>query len=673
MKIIVLLVIEMLNRQQILGLCLLIAFVCAILPSAQSQQVVNSRKTDQEWIVKWRTKTPALFWQQAEPIEHDTEGIYLVRLRQEIDEEEWVQRWKAHPGVEYLQPNARYDVGNHFTGHGMRFEYNKFYYLYKTGFPQAWDFFKRKTDQKKLKPVTVAVVDTGVDLNHPDLAPFLEKGVNIKDPKAPPEDHFGHGTKVAGVIAATWGARNGPVVGSGKIMPVKVMENGKDGEVFYTVKGIREAIRRKADIIVLAQGSWAHSRMMEEAVSEAEEFGVLVVAAGGNADFDLNRQQPFDSPLYYPAAFPSVLSVGAVDTEGNHLSISNTGPGLDLTAPGDMIYTATMNGGYSFDSGTSFAAPQAAGAAALIWQLHPEYSVRELRMLLCQTASKGDRYPEWDEKTGFGILNAYRAMWSGLNRDPGEPNNSRQEAEPFSLLQEMSLMLTKGDEDWYVLNLEQAGKLQIELEQSEKRENIQLFLHHSPANQTQTYSLSPRAGNSRIVTNVPKGKIYLRWSLPKKNDNRVKLHFHVGFSPAEDKYEKNDLLSHAALLPVKEGEAVYEATISKQGDIDWYQLALTEPGDLRISVQSRTPRFDPVVFRVQTDSWVKMRYDEKNEGGSETLRINAEAGRFYFRVTDYAGNPIDQPYQIAISFKQRNPFAFEGDQIKQKPSQDLLY
>lgn len=650
LKIIVLLVIDMLNRQQVICLSLVVSLVCVLLPVVYNPVLPESKKTDAEWIVKWRTEVPASFWQMAEQIGHDKGGIYLVRLRRETNEEKWLQTWKVHPGVEYLQPNTRYSLGRKDDYDNLQFRFGKSYYLYKTRFPQAWDFLRFNWARKKPKPVVVAVIDTGVDLDHPGLIPFLEKGVNIKDPKASPEDHFGHGTKVAGVIAATWGGRNGLPVGAGKIMPVKVMENGEDGEVFYTVKGIREAIRRNADIIVLAQGSWAYSRLMEEAVQEAEKNGVLVVAAGGNADYDIKQHQLLKSPLYYPAAFPSVLSAGAVDVEGNHLPISNTGPGLDLTAPGDMIYTTTINGGYSYESGTSFAAPQIAGAAALIWQLHPDYSARELRMLLSQTASKPARSPEWDEKTGFGILNTYRAVRAELNHDPAEPNNSRQEAKPFSLLQEMNLTLAEGDQDWYVLDLERAGKLQINVEQDG---NSQLLLHQVSANRSHTTSFSPRAGTSRIETSVAKGKTYFRWTLPQKTEGQVRLNFHVAFSPAADKFEKNDMLSHASLLPLKEKETVYEATISRQGDIDWYQLILTEPGNLRISVRPRTPRFDPVIFKVQADSWEKMRFDEENEGGLETLQFSAETGRLYFRVTDYAGNLIDQPYQIAISFERR--------------------
>ncbi|MBA4603478.1 S8 family peptidase [Thermoactinomyces mirandus] len=651
----------MLNRQLTIGLILVVSLFCTVLPAAQSQMVYSSRKTGQTWIVKWRTKVPASFWRQAEQIGNDEEGVYLVRLRQEADVEKWRQRWKTHPGVEYLHPNVRYDPGYRFANRNLLSAPGKSYYLYKTRFPQAWDFFQRKADLKKVKPITVAVVDTGVDLSHPILKPFLTEGINVKDPQAPPEDHFGHGTKVAGVIAATWGVRHGPAVGAGKIMPIKVMENGGDGEVFYTVKGIREAIRHNADIIVLAQGSWAYSRMMEEAISEAEEQGVLVVAAVGNSDYDLNQQQLYDRPLYYPAAFPSVLSVGAVNVEGNHFSISNTGPGLDLVAPGDMIYTTTINDSFSFESGTSFAAPQVAGAAALVWQLHPDYSAREIRMLLSQTASKPSRSPEWDEKTGFGILNAYRALrTTGINPDPGEPNDSPQQARLFSLSQELDLVLTEGDQDWYVLNLDQAGKLHIDLVHNGSKEKVQLFVHQLPAKRKQSYSLLPQAGKNRIEISVPKGKTYFRWTVPQKVAGQVKLKFHVTFSAAADNYEKNDMLSQAAPLPVKETKAVYEATISKQGDIDWYQVVLTEPGDLNISVQPGTPRFDPVIFKVQADNWEKMRYDEKNEGGTETLQLNVEPGQLYFRVTDYAGNPIDRPYQIAISFEQRDSSIYEN-------------
>lgn len=646
----------MINRKRAVSPLLLVLFVFILLFSSVTNisSTPDQRKKSCEWVVKWHQPVPLSFWKEAELLEEGEKGVYLVRTKPGTDEDRWMKKWKENPGIEYLTPNIQYHLGDRKSHNGQQNAFSKNYYLHQTRIVKAWDYFRRKADPKTLKPVTVAVVDTGVDLSHPELQSFLVKGVNVKNPDLPPQDHFGHGTKVAGVIASAWGAREGKPVGKGKIMPVKVMENGEDGEIYYTVKGIREAIRRGADMIVLSQGSWTYSKLMEEAIDEAERQGVLVIAAGGNAEYDEKGQILFRQPLYYPAAFPSVLSVGATDYKGDHDPLSNTGPGLDIVAPGDMIYTMSNGHNYAFDSGTSFSAPQVAGVAALIRQLYPDYTARELRMLLRQTAAKPDHLSHWNEKTGYGILDADRAIRSPLNPDAAEPNNSKQTATPFSLFQEMNLVIEKGDPDWYALHLNKSGRLQIDVEVlGDFQEDVLLSVKNASTHQTKSRFLSDISGKHRIIIPVSEGKTLLKWSVPAASKHEIALRFHASFLPEDDEHEKNDLLSQASLLPLSESKEVFSATISKPGDIDWYQLSIPEKGKLMLQVQPLTPRFDPVIFKIQKDDWEKMRWDEEREGRTETLSLDVEPGPFYFRVTDYGGNLIEEPYHLFVSFEPK--------------------
>ncbi|MBH8586260.1 MULTISPECIES: S8 family serine peptidase [unclassified Thermoactinomyces] len=643
----------MINRKRAVGLFFLF-FVFILLLSAVTLPMMStpgSLIASRKWVVKWRQPAPSSFWMEAELLEEGGEGLYLVQTKPGTDEERWVETWKEDPGIEFIGPDIRYELGKEKNRRRSRVAFGKNYYLQQIRIPKAWDYFRKKADPDKIKPVTVAVVDTGVDLSHPVLKPFLTEGVNVKNPDLPPQDHFGHGTKVAGVIASTWGAREGKPVGKGRIMPVKVMENDGDGEIFYTVKGIREAIQRGADIIVLSQGSWTYSKLMEDAVEEAESRGVLVVAAAGNAEFDEKGELLFSQPLYYPAAFPSVLSVGATDFQGKHEPFSNTGLGLDIVAPGDMIYTTSNGQDYAFDSGTSFSTPQVAGVAALVWQLRPDYTPGDIRMLLRQTASSS---PHWNEKTGFGMLDADRALRSPLDPDIGEPNDSEQTATPFFLSQEIRLVLQKGDPDWYVLDLNKAGRLQIDVEVLDgPGKDVILSIIQSTTGQTRSRSLLAQSGKQRIITPVSQGKILLKWSVSQASKQEVALRFHAAYLPEEDEYEANDLLSQAALLPLSETKNTFSATISRPGDADWYQLLIPKEGRLVVQVQPLTPRFDPVIFKIRQDDWDKMRQDEEREGRTETLSLDVKPGPFYFRVTDYAGNLIEDPYHLIVSFEPK--------------------
>jgi type VII secretion-associated serine protease mycosin len=249
--------------------------------------------------------------------------------------------------------------------------------------------------------VVVAVVDGGVDLTHPDLAANLEQGYNFVENNTTPADDNGHGTHVAGIIAASLNGQG--VVGVApqvKILPVRVMGNGS-GDDSTVAKGIRWAADR-AQIINLSLGGPSVSSVLRDAINYAiQTKGRVVVAAAGNYGASGNQTQ-------YPAALPGVVAVGAVDANGNHASFSNTGSYVQLSAPGVSILSTFLSGQYARLSGTSMAAPHVSGLAGLIWAQHPEYSAAQVIAAMESTASDLGSAGR-DSTYGYGLIDAYPA------------------------------------------------------------------------------------------------------------------------------------------------------------------------------------------------------------------------------------------------------------------------
>ena len=215
--------------------------------------------------------------------------------------------------------------------------------------------------------MTVAVVDTGIDLDHPEFEGRLTQGINIAYPGQAPNDINGHGTHVAGIIAAADdGQGSVGVAPESTIMPVKVLYDNGFGRMSAVISGIRWAAKEGADIINLSLGGNAGSAALEESLEFARARGSLVVMAAGNSGGN--------SPIY-PAAYASEhgMAVGAVDKDGVMAWYSNKSGQAEInyiTAPGSSIFSSVPEG-YGKKSGTSMAAPHVAGVAALIKDYSP--------------------------------------------------------------------------------------------------------------------------------------------------------------------------------------------------------------------------------------------------------------------------------------------------------------
>lgn len=255
---------------------------------------------------------------------------------------------------------------------------------------------------KGSKNVAVAVIDTGVDTNHPDLRNHLLEGFNALDDTKPPMDEMGHGTHVAGIISAIVNNLEG-VAGMtwyNPILPVKVLDDTGAGNTYSVAQGIIWATDHGAKVINMSLGNYADAEFLHDAVKYAFNRDVVLVAASGND----NTDRPG-----YPAAYPEVLAVSAIDENQARAPFSNYGSYIDVMAPGVSIASTYPNNQYAALSGTSMASPHVAALAALIRSVNPDLKNTEVMDLIRQTAQDlGEKGK--DNQFGFGQINVISAV-----------------------------------------------------------------------------------------------------------------------------------------------------------------------------------------------------------------------------------------------------------------------
>jgi len=219
--------------------------------------------------------------------------------------------------------------------------------------PSAWL-------KSKGEGVKVAVLDTGCDLDHPDLQKNLLQGINMVDKSKDPWDDNQHGTHVCGIIAA----ENNDIGMVGvaphtKIIPVKVLDGHGNGTLTRVSEGIRWAADvGKADLICMSLGSPEPAEEVRKAIQHAAARGVVCFVAAGNAGMT--------KKVYYPAEYPETIAIGSINENLSRSGFSNTGENLDFMAPGNKIFSTIPDNWYALLSGTSMAAPFATGVAALV-------------------------------------------------------------------------------------------------------------------------------------------------------------------------------------------------------------------------------------------------------------------------------------------------------------------
>ncbi len=332
-------------------------------------------------------------------------GINVHRIRVAPQALEAVERaLRQNPTIEFVERNGILTLDT-IPDDSL---YPNEWHLPKISAPSAWNLTNGSPT------ITIAIVDTGVDPTHPDLAGKLIPGFNVYNNNADTSDVYGHGTMVAGVAAAISNNVTGvaSVAWLNPIMPIRITDASLT--VFYSTvaNGITWAVDHGAKVINVSISGVAGSSTITSAANYARSRGGLVVAAAGNCGC-------FDST----PANSSMISVSASDSSDNLAGFSSQGAFVDVAAPGVSISTTTMGGGYGAPSGTSVASPVAAGVVALIWSVNPFLTPDQVESIL-KGSSDDLGAPGYDTAFGFGRVNAYQAVLQAMAAQPPSPDTT---------------------------------------------------------------------------------------------------------------------------------------------------------------------------------------------------------------------------------------------------------
>lgn len=354
-----------------------------------------------------------------------TQDVVRLRLPRDVSVAEAVDRYQKLSWVEFAEPNYYVRSADLTPNDSLYPGFQDWYYDLVQG-PTAWD------SETGSSTVVVAVLDTGLDLDHPDLDSKIVPGAAfitcIDDPQQPgpcdlhpspgcslpaandPQDDSGHGTIVGGIVGAE--TNNGAgVAGTAwgvMLMPVKVLDCNGSGLQSDVAKGIDHAVSNGADIINMSLASGSGTQTLKNAVKSAHDADVTIVASSGNDGIN---------QVSYPAAYPEVIAVGATDDPPDQLkraTFSNYGPALDLVAPGVSICSTVWDNGYACGDGTSFSAPIVSGVAALLLSAHPTFTPDDVWLALtCSARDLGSS--GFDKKHGYGMVQAADAIELNVN------------------------------------------------------------------------------------------------------------------------------------------------------------------------------------------------------------------------------------------------------------------
>lgn len=374
----------------------------------------------------------------------DLGNVYLIQAHPSANVPLLVAAYQRHPGVRYAEPNyVMITKAQPLPGSGPHDTAEELWGLKRIQADKAWSLAQGEyvTADGKTRPVVVAVIDTGVDYRHEDLAANVwtnaseipDNGIDDdlngfvddvtgwnfvslqKSADRDPMDAHGHGTHVAGTIAAA-GNNGVGIVGiapRAKIMAVKGLSDQGVGYAADLARSVYYATQNGAEVINSSWGGTESSQVLQSAFDFAYTQGVVSVAAAGNGNTDARR--------FYPAAFENMICVAATDEEDQKSSFSNFGGGVFVSAPGDVLSTLPEDSsmararpdlkvapGYYRLAGTSVATPHVSGVAALILSRYPDSSNTSVQGRILATADAISQDPA--RPVGTGRVNAYAAL-----------------------------------------------------------------------------------------------------------------------------------------------------------------------------------------------------------------------------------------------------------------------
>lgn len=342
--------------------------------------------------------------------------FFKLTFTEDVDIPFLLVQYQNDPSIAIAEPNYIYSIAATTPN-------DTYFNNQNTSLPQisataGWDITTGSSS------VIVAVLDTGIDYTHEDLADnmwthadYPLHGTDTVNKDNDPMDDHGHGTMVAGCIGAKGNNSKGiaGVAWNVQLMAVKVLDHTGSGNAVTVSDGIKYAMEKGAKIINMSLGSSKPSFLIETACKTAYDAGCLLVAASGNDGKDT---------VDYPAAHTYVIAVGATNPDNTRAYFSNYEYGvLELSAPGFNIYSTKIANSYDSSNGTSFSSPIVAGTAALLKANNSSLTNVQLRTILRNTAVDIGS-PGYDAATGYGLVNIYNGLTGNIPNPQAFKNNT---------------------------------------------------------------------------------------------------------------------------------------------------------------------------------------------------------------------------------------------------------
>lgn len=498
--------------------------------------------------------------------------------------------------------------------------------------------------------VKVAVFDTGI-ATHSDLE--LAGGISFVEGSSEHEDENGHGTHIAGTIAAH--DNQAGVVGFSnniELYSVKVLGSTGTGYTSSVVQGIEWAINNEIKIINMSFVGTEYSAILAEAILEAHKKGIIIVGAAGNGGLGENTIQ-------YPARYTDVLAVGAVDASYIRSEFSATGSELAFVAPGTNILSTTNNGGYGTYSGTSQAAAHVTGALALLWSKNSKLTSDDIVQQLKITATNLGPL----EQYGAGMINVARAL--GVISNAIAPMGSSYDETPRSIWvpsvtnPEISIASYGRYGSGMTYEPGETATVGLKLEGDTNGKNIhsQIIIEvYASANPNVILSSkliqNPQLDqdiqfNWGIPSNAATGQYFIKFRYPAIPNGSWDDYFDIYVAQAglgPDTYEPNNTLETA--YPVTPTNS-YISYLSSSSDTDYYRFSSQKAGSIDISLV--VPANKDYDLQVYDQNGHIIAYSPLGIGQAEVLSVTLEAGqRYYIRVFGYSGDFGAEPYALSL-------------------------
>ncbi|MDD3474370.1 MAG: S8 family serine peptidase [Candidatus Dojkabacteria bacterium] len=345
-------------------------------------------------------------------------GASIVMVHESIDaltivvDKNKIEQLKKNSQMEYVEVTTPDDV------HVLGFESDMTLSVSPSSQTIPWGISKIRALQvqengNKGSGIKVCILDTGIDYNHEDLKNNYKFGRNFVDGSNNPFDGYGHGTHVAGTIAAEDNSVG--VIGvapEADLIIGKVLDNNGSGSYDWIVAGIQWAIDNNAQIISMSFGGGTYSQALKDICDAAKNAGIVLVAAAGNSDGNGTQ-----NTIGYPAKYDSVIAVASTDVNDNRSSFSSTGQELWVAAPGSNVLSTVPKGtcplcnpsGYNTLNGTSMATPHVSGMVALMLKANPTLSPNDVKTILSTTSIDLGQTGR-DVFYGYGRIDAVNAV-----------------------------------------------------------------------------------------------------------------------------------------------------------------------------------------------------------------------------------------------------------------------